>query len=238
MKNKNFTLIELLVVVAIIGILASMLLPSLSRARHAAILKVCMNNQRQVAMTAAIYATDNNSRIIGDNFGNKAFFANHYSFYLGGPNLATNTDANQCADAFEEIAAYQCPKTEDVVLDWTVNSTDFPHYDKEQVIRGTYFHNIDNLPDSPSNIVYLMEVNNKNTAFTGSVFSDWDVKYTHRFTFNPGGGANSEDQARAIAATDIRHLGKTSLSFFDGHSENRTLKAGSMPFQLINPQYP
>ena len=72
MKKTKFTLIELLVVVAIIGILASILMPSLAKARNAAILKVCMNNQRQVAVTAAIYATDFNGYVIGDNFGNKA----------------------------------------------------------------------------------------------------------------------------------------------------------------------
>ena len=83
-----------------------------------------------------------------------------------------------------------------------------------------------------------MEVNNQNSDFTSSTFTAWDVKYTSRFTFNPGGGANSENQARAMAANDIRHMGKTNLSFFDGHSETRALKAGSMPFQLINPQYP
>lgn len=238
MKKKIFTLIELLVVVAIIGILASMLLPSLAKARNSAILKVCMNNQRQISVTSAIYATDFNGYIIGDNFGNKAFFANHYTQYLGGPNIATNTDTAQCAAEFEKIEAFQCPKTEETILDWTVNSTDFPYYDESQTIRGTFFHNVDNLPVSPTDIVYLMEVNVKNTAFTTNAFGNWDVKYTSRFTFNPGGGANSENDARAIIAGDMRHLGKTNLSFFDGHSETRALKASSMPFQLINPQHP
>lgn len=47
---KKFTLIELLVVVAIIGILASMLLPSLSRAREVTKRAVCMSNQKQIGM--------------------------------------------------------------------------------------------------------------------------------------------------------------------------------------------
>ena len=47
---KKFTLIELLVVVAIIGILASMLLPSLARAREVSKRAVCLSNQKQVGM--------------------------------------------------------------------------------------------------------------------------------------------------------------------------------------------
>ena len=53
-----FTLIELLVVIAIISILASMLLPALSKARFSAKNGVCVNQLRQLAMGCLMYAQD------------------------------------------------------------------------------------------------------------------------------------------------------------------------------------
>jgi prepilin-type N-terminal cleavage/methylation domain-containing protein len=53
-----FTLIELLVVVAILGILISLLLPGLERAREQARLLTCVNNLRQMGVVLFAYAAE------------------------------------------------------------------------------------------------------------------------------------------------------------------------------------
>ena len=75
--RKAFTLIELLVVIAVIGVLSSLLLPSLARTKLQAQGAFCLNNTRQLMLACLMYCDDNK---------------NYFPYNLAGTNVETNVN--------------------------------------------------------------------------------------------------------------------------------------------------
>lgn len=119
--RKGFTLIELLVVIAIIGILASMLLPALSKAREQSRRIKCVSNQKQLALTWMLYAGDNNEALVANGYVNgggstvsKLWVQGHYN-HTRSPSDSTNQllmiDARYAlfAPYLKALGVYKCP---------------------------------------------------------------------------------------------------------------------------------
>jgi len=64
-RLSAFTLIELLTVIAIIGVLAAILIPTVGKVRQTAHSAQCVSNLRQIGLAAKSWSTENKNRTLG-----------------------------------------------------------------------------------------------------------------------------------------------------------------------------
>jgi len=167
MKSR-FTLIELLVVIAIIGILASLLLPVLSKARRTARAALCVSNEHQIGIASAMYLDDNDNRFTGGNWQSGAYNAGEY---YGTRKLGSTSGATPC---YKPIYHFNYMDNMDVFVCPVTQKGDAPKwmqwrqsYPGNRFIRGK---KVTSIP-TPSEVAFTMD------GWSDGVFLDWRAKF-------------------------------------------------------------
>jgi prepilin-type N-terminal cleavage/methylation domain-containing protein len=115
-SQRAFTLIELLVVVAVIAVLASLLMPSLVRAKSKAASAQCISNLHQWGLAYRMYADDNDDFLPRRGQGVQALFQidrpedwfNSLPQYFAAPSFQQLVTNNQ-APAAHDKSVFICP---------------------------------------------------------------------------------------------------------------------------------
>ena len=191
MKRKKFSLIELLVVVAIIGILASIILPVLGDARESAIRTDCKSKIKNTTLANLIYADDHDQLIYPTTTSqikwNKQLFESNY---LPDGGLKTKNHP------------FKCPKGVD--FQW--------NYETNYSMNYRLTHN-----KNGHTPVSLVSNHSSETLFLIDGYNKSNIIWPTHIKGNTGISRvlNASNTMRMA-----RHDGKLNLSFIDGHVES------------------
>lgn len=228
-------------IVAIIALLLAILAPSMHGIVRLADSVICSSNVHQLGNAAYCYANDNNGYLPRDIWPNQVghyLFAARFLPYVGGRSFApqpdSDNDYNAIYHAIKEVHVYRCPAVDKpgYVLHYVVNGCDFARFLKGEGYQSSPAVQTTILSVPLSETLYLTEFNPNYPGQTPTGFGVYDVWVPGHMPFN---GPAPNPTPRMIHADDNRHFGATTVAFFDGHAERRTLTPDQVPLSLLNP---
>jgi prepilin-type N-terminal cleavage/methylation domain-containing protein/prepilin-type processing-associated H-X9-DG protein len=220
-RRSAFTLIELLVVISIIGLLASMLLPALSKTKHSARSLQCLNHKRSLALGWMLYADDHDGKLVPNReHSADGWIRGVLDFDSSNPD---NTNALYLVDGrwaklgpyVSSAAPFACPadqselsysgrkvaRVRSVAMNFAVGAAEQPGH----------------LPFASGSMVYRKSSDIRNPSGL------WVIIDEHEDSLDDGRFVvdceRREEQAQLISVPGNFHHGAATISFADGHAE-------------------